>query len=245
MALQACACGLHLPPAAPHPAPRAALSCVVMLVVRPSLLRHRSHQINLDSKSACLHTGLAPGNLRSADPLVWSELEDFEFKPVSGAWASPPEPQQGPVQGQTTSGALLRPAAGTDGPRGCRMPPTALTGTYGTARDMPLPMPHPRQPAPAGTAGAEWAVCCCCVRVVTTAVDHASTTDGTDALGIVGRVVIGWSGHERAARAAFCRQDDMNANEKAGSTTGWTTLLLDCGVSADTIRQTDDAEHWP
>ena len=185
------------------------------------------------------------GNLRSADPLVWSELENFEFKPVFGAWASPPEPQQGPVQGQTTSGALLRPAAGTDGPRGCRMPPTALTGTYGTARDMPLPMPHPRQPAPAGTAGAEWAVCCCCVRVVTTAVDHASTTDGTDALGIVGRVVIGWSGHERAARAAFCRQDDMNANEKAGSTTGWTTLLLDCGVSADTIRQTDDAEHWP
>jgi hypothetical protein len=78
---------------------------------------------------------------------------------------------------------------------------------YGTARDMPLPMPHPRQPAPAGTAGAEWAVCCCCVRVVTTAVDHASTTDGTDALGIVGRVVIGWSGHERAARrAASCRQ---------------------------------------
>ena len=60
VALQACACGLHLPPAAPHPAPRAALSCVVMLVVRPSLLRHRSHQINLDSKSACLHTGLAP-----------------------------------------------------------------------------------------------------------------------------------------------------------------------------------------
>jgi hypothetical protein len=59
VALQACACGLHLPPAAPHPAPRAALSCVVMLVVRPSLLRHRSHQINLDSKSACLHTGLA------------------------------------------------------------------------------------------------------------------------------------------------------------------------------------------
>ena len=50
VALQACACGLHLPPAAPHPAPRAALSCVVMLVVRPSLLRHRSHQINLDSK---------------------------------------------------------------------------------------------------------------------------------------------------------------------------------------------------
>ena len=93
------------------------------------------------------------------------------------------------------------------------MPPTALTGTYGTARDMPLPMPHPRQPAPAGTAGAEWAVCCCCVRVVTTAVDHASTTDGTDALGIVGRVVIGWSGHERAARAAFYRQDDMNARE--------------------------------
>ena len=158
---------------------------------------------------------------------MWSELENFEFKPVSGAWASPPEPQQGPVQGQTTSGALLRPAAGTDGPHGCRMPPTALTGTYGTARDMPLPMPHPRQPAPAGTAGAEWAVCCCCVRVVTTAVDHASTTDGTDALGIVGRVVIGWSGHERAARAAFCRQDDMNTNEKAGSTTGWTTLLLD------------------
>ena len=61
VALQACACGLHLPPAAPHPAPRAALSCVVMLVVRPSLLRHRSHQINLDSKSACLHTGLALG----------------------------------------------------------------------------------------------------------------------------------------------------------------------------------------
>ena len=90
------------------------------------------------------------------------------------------------------------------------MPPTALTGAYGTARDMPLPMPHPRQPALAGTAGAEWAVCCCCVRVVTTAVDHASTTDGTDALGIVGRVVIGWGGHERAARrAASCRQDDM------------------------------------
>ena len=126
------------------------------------------------------------------------------------------------MQGQTTSCALLRPAAGTDGPRGCRMPPTALAGAYGTARDMPLPMPHPRQPAPAGTAGAEWAVCCCCVRVVTTAVDHASTTDGTDALGIVGRVVIGWSGHERAARrAASCRQDDMNANEKAGSTSHW------------------------
>ena len=88
------------------------------------------------------------------------------------------------------------------------MPPTALAGAYGTARDMPLPMPHPRQPALAGTAGAEWAVCCC-VRVVTTAFGHASTTDGTDALGIVGRVVIGWSGHERAARAAFCRQDDM------------------------------------
>ena len=77
VALQACACGLHLPPAAPHPAPRAALSCVVMLVVRPSLLRHRSHQINLDSKSACLHTGLAPGNLRSVGPSVWSELDNF------------------------------------------------------------------------------------------------------------------------------------------------------------------------
>ena len=36
-----------------------------------------------------------------------------------------------------------------------------------------------------------------------------------------------------------------HVNEKAGSTTGWTTLLLDCGVSADTIRQTGDAEHWP
>ena len=70
-------------------------------------------------------------------------------------------------------------------------------------------------------------------------------SDGVDALGIVGRAAIGWSGHERAARAAFCWQDDMNTNEKAGSTTGWTTLLLDCGVSADTIRQTDDAEHWP
>ena len=61
---------------------------------------------------------------------------------------------------------------------------------YGTAWDMPLPLPHPRQPALADTAGAEWAVCCC-VRVVTTAFDHASTTDGTDVLGIVGSVVFG------------------------------------------------------
>ena len=89
------------------------------------------------------------------------------------------------------------------------MPPTALGGAYGTARDMPLPMPHPRQPALVGTAGAEWAVCCC-VSVVTTAFDHASTTDGTDVLGIVGSVVVfGWGGHEWAARwAASCRQDD-------------------------------------
>ena len=38
------------------------------------------------------------GNLRSVDPYVSSELDNFEFKPVSGAWASPPEPQQGPCK---------------------------------------------------------------------------------------------------------------------------------------------------
>ena len=84
VALQACACGLHLPPAAPHPAPRAALSCVVMLVVRPSLLRHRSHQINLDSKSACLHTGLALAltALRSQLLAVGDEDDDSCVRPV-------------------------------------------------------------------------------------------------------------------------------------------------------------------
>ena len=68
-------------------------------------------------------------NLRSADPLVWSELGNFEFKLASGAWAGPPGgPSRPPVQGQTTSGALLRLAAGTDGPRGCHRPPIALAG---------------------------------------------------------------------------------------------------------------------
>ena len=37
VALQACVCGLPLPPAAPH-APRAALSCVMVMVVRPTRL---------------------------------------------------------------------------------------------------------------------------------------------------------------------------------------------------------------
>ena len=111
----------------------------------------------------------------------------------------------GPVQGQTTSGAVLQLAAGTDGPHGYHRPPTALTGLRHCTE-------HAPSNAASATAGArrhggrEWAVCCC-VRVVTTAFDHASTTDGTDVLGVVDSVVFGWGGHERAAwRAASCRR---------------------------------------
>ena len=138
------------------------------------------------------------------------------------------------------SGVLLRPA--TCG--GHRRPSRLSYATHRTRRRLRHCTGHAPSNAASATAGArrhggrgvgrvlllrargDYGVRSTCV-----------PTDGTDALGIVGRVVIGWSGHERAARrAASCRQDDMNANEKAGSTTGWTTLLLDCGVSADTIR---------
>ncbi len=105
------------------------------------------------------------GNLRSADPLVWSELENFEFKPVSGAWASPPEPQQGPCKDRRRAALScgLRRAQTALAVVVCHPPhspaPTALHGTCPfqcRIRDSRRPPARRARSGPCAAAACAW-----------------------------------------------------------------------------------------
>ena len=107
------------------------------------------------------------GNIRSGDPIVPSELIDFELQRVLGARGL----YLGPRRGRTTSGALPRDCDGhTDGPRGCRTPLAGLSAAHGTARDMPPLQCRIRDSADARLLGwSEVGRVCCCVCQETTA----------------------------------------------------------------------------
>ena len=105
------------------------------------------------------------GNLRSVDPCVSSELDNFEFKPVSGAWASPPEPQQGPCKDRRRAALScdLRRAQTALAVVVCHPPhspaPTALHGTCPfqcRIRDSRRPPARRARSGPCAAAACAW-----------------------------------------------------------------------------------------
>ena len=105
------------------------------------------------------------GNLRSVDPYVSSELDNFEFKPVSGAWASPPEPQQGPCKDRRRAALScdLRRAQTALAVVVCHPPhspaPTALHGTCPfqcRIRDSRRPPARRARSGPCAAAACAW-----------------------------------------------------------------------------------------